>query len=132
MGSGQLIRSTPRGWWLCGRSRSDRSVTPLTPSFRARSEDLTHNNANPECERRHQNHQRHGRQWLDGLTTGDPEVAATTVRLLLAHLTWNSKRLLGAMVLDRLDAESLSTRADFPDRCQRLVNGLDSVNDLNP
>ena len=32
--------------------------------------------------------------WLDGLATGDPEVAATTVRLLLAHLTWNSKRLL--------------------------------------
>ena len=70
--------------------------------------------------------------WLDGLATGDPEVAATTVRLLLAHLTWNSKRLLGAMVLDRLDAESLSTRAEFPDRCQRLVNGLDSVNGLNP
>ncbi|QNJ04290.1 hypothetical protein SynPROSU1_02700 [Synechococcus sp. PROS-U-1] len=37
--------------------------------------------------------------WLDGLATGDPEVAATTVRLLLAHMTWNSKRLLGAMVL---------------------------------
>ena len=69
--------------------------------------------------------------WLDGLATGDPEVAATTVRLLLAHLTWNSKRLLGAMVLDRLDAESLSTRAEFPDRCQRLVNGLESVNGLN-
>ena len=63
--------------------------------------------------------------WLDGLATGDPEVAATTVRLLLAHLTWNSKRLLGAMVLDRMDAESLSTRAEFPDRCQRLVNRLD-------
>ena len=70
--------------------------------------------------------------WLDGLATGDPEVAATTVRLLLAHLTWNSKRLLGAMVLDRLDAESLSTRAEFPDRCQRLVNGLDPVNGPNP
>ena len=44
--------------------------------------------------------------WLDGLATGDPEVAATTVRLLLAHLTWNSKRLLGAMVLDRLEGNS--------------------------
>ena len=33
--------------------------------------------------------------WLDGLATGDPEVAGTTVRLLLAHLTWNIKRLLG-------------------------------------
>ena len=70
--------------------------------------------------------------WLDGLATGDPEVAATTVRLLLAHMTWNSKRLLGAMVLDRLDAESLSTRAGFPVCCQRLVNGLDSVNGPNP
>ena len=46
--------------------------------------------------------------WLDGLATGDPEVAATTVRLLLAHMTWNSKRLLGVMVLDLMDAESLS------------------------
>ena len=70
--------------------------------------------------------------WLDGLATGDPEVAAITMRLLMAHLAWNSKRLLGAMVLDRLDAESLSTRAEFPDRCQRLVNGRDSVNGLNP
>ena len=70
--------------------------------------------------------------WLEEMQGGDPEVAATTVRLLMAHLTWNSKRLLGAMVLDRLDAESLSTRAEFPDRCQRFVNGLDSVNDLNP
>ena len=43
--------------------------------------------------------------WLDGLATGDPEVAATTVRLLLAHLTWNSKRLLGAMVRDRIKRE---------------------------
>lgn len=40
--------------------------------------------------------------WIDGMTTGDPEVAATTMRLLLAHLEWNSKRLLGAMVLDRI------------------------------
>ena len=53
--------------------------------------------------------------------------AGTTVRLLLAKLTWKSKRLLGAMVLDRLDVESLSTRAEFPDRCQRFVNGLDSA-----
>ena len=70
--------------------------------------------------------------WLDGMATGDPEVAAITLRLLLAHMATTSKRLLGAMVLDRLDAESLSTRAGFPDRCQRLVNGLDSVNGLNP
>ena len=50
--------------------------------------------------------------WIDGLTTGDPEVAATTMRLLLAHLAWNSKRLLGAMVLDRLDVELATTRLD--------------------
>jgi len=70
--------------------------------------------------------------WLDGLAAGDPETVAITLRLLMAHLTWNSKRLLGAMVLDRLDAEMLSTRAEFPNRCQRLVNGLDSANGLNP
>ena len=69
--------------------------------------------------------------WLDGLATGDPETVAIALRLLMAHMATTSKRLLGAMVLDRLDAESLSTRAEFPDRCQRLVNGLDSVNGLN-
>ena len=69
--------------------------------------------------------------WLQGMATSDPETTAAVVRLLLAQMTRTSKRLLGAMVLDRLDAESLSTRAKFPDRCQRLVNGLDSVNGLN-
>ena len=39
-------------------------------------------------------------------------MAATTVRLLLAHLTWNSKRLLGAIVLDRLDVELATTPLD--------------------
>ena len=57
--------------------------------------------------------------WLDGLAIGDPELAATTVRLLLAHLTWNSKRLLGVMVLDRLDVE-LATRLDA-DVCHAAV-----------
>ena len=64
---------------------------------------------------------------LDGLATGDPEVAATTVRLLLAHLTFNKKRLLETMGLDRPDGETLSTRPESPDRSQRLVNGLDSA-----
>ena len=50
--------------------------------------------------------------WLEEMQGGDPEVAATTVRLLMAHLTWNSKRLLGAMVLDRLDVELATTRLD--------------------
>ena len=47
--------------------------------------------------------------WLAGMATGDPQTTGVTMRLLLAHLTWNSKRLLGAMVLDRLDTELLST-----------------------
>ena len=59
--------------------------------------------------------------WLDGLVIGDPEVAATTVRLLLAHLTWNSKRLLGEMVLDGLDVELATTRLDA-DVCHAAVN----------
>ena len=50
--------------------------------------------------------------WLHGLATGDLEVASTTVHLLLAQLTWNSKSLLGAMVLDRLDVELATTRLD--------------------
>ena len=59
--------------------------------------------------------------WLDGLATGDPEVVATTVRVLLAHLTWNSKRLLGSMVLDRLDVELAITRLDA-DVCHAAVD----------
>ena len=70
--------------------------------------------------------------WLEEMGAGHPESVSIILRLLLAHMTWNSKRLLGAMVLDRMDAETLSTRAEFPDRCQRLVNELDSVNGLNP
>ena len=70
--------------------------------------------------------------WMELIVGGDQEGAAVILRLLLAHMASTSKRLLGAMVLDRLDVESLSTRAEFPDCCQRLVNGLDSVNGLNP
>ena len=70
--------------------------------------------------------------WLEEMASGDPETVSITLRLLLAHMVSMSKRLNGAMVLDRLDVESLSTRAEFPDCCQRLVNGLDSVNGLNP
>jgi len=39
-----------------------------------------------------------------------PNKASLAMRLLLAHLTWNSKRLLGAMVLDRLGVEMATTR----------------------
>ena len=59
--------------------------------------------------------------WRDGLSTGDPEVAAITVRLLLAHLTWNSKRMLGPMVLDRLDVDLVTTRLDA-DVCHAAVD----------
>ena len=50
--------------------------------------------------------------WLDGLATDDPEGAATTVRLLLAYLTWDIKRLLGVIVLDRQDVELATTRLE--------------------
>ena len=50
--------------------------------------------------------------WLDCLATDSPEGAATTVRLLLAYLTWNIKRLLGVMVLDRLHVELATTRLE--------------------
>ena len=55
--------------------------------------------------------------WLDGLATGDPETVAIALRLLMAHMATTSKRLLGAMVLDRLDVELAVTRLDA-DVCQ--------------
>ena len=59
--------------------------------------------------------------WLDGLATGDPKMAVTTVRLLLTHLAWTSKRLLGAMVLDRPDVELAITRL-VADVCHAAVD----------
>ena len=91
-----------------------------------------HSNVEMMCLQGPANLERIEEPWLDGLASGDPESVATMVRLLSGHQTWNSKRMLGAMVLDRLDAEASSTRAELPDRCHRLVNGLDSVNGLNP
>ena len=67
--------------------------------------------------------------WLDGISAGEPESAATVMRLMLAHMVVLNKRLMSAMVLDRLDAEvSLSTPLSTPDHCQRFVNGANSVN----
>ena len=43
--------------------------------------------------------------WLEEIQADDPETVAITLRLLMAHMTTTSKRLVGAMVLDRLDAE---------------------------
>ena len=60
---------------------------------------------------------------------GEPESVATVMRLMLAHLVVLNKRVMSAMVLDRLDAEiSLSTPLSTPDRCQHFVNGANSVN----
>ena len=50
--------------------------------------------------------------WLETMGNGEPEAVATTMHLLLVHLAWNSKRLLGAIVLDRLDVELATTRLD--------------------
>ena len=48
--------------------------------------------------------------WLDCMSAGEPENAATVMRLMLAHMVVLNKRVMSAMVLDRLDAEvSLST-----------------------
>ena len=67
--------------------------------------------------------------WLDCMGAGEPESAATVMRLMLAHMVVLKKRVMSAMVLDRLDAEvSLSTPLSTPDRCQRFVNGVNSVN----
>ena len=58
--------------------------------------------------------------WLDDMATEDSETTGVAMRLLLAHLTWNNKRLLGAMVLDRLDVEMATTRWDI----HRDMHGL--------
>ena len=67
--------------------------------------------------------------WLECMGAGEPENAATVMRLMLAHMVVLNKRVMSAMVLDRLDAEiSLSTPLSTPDRCQHFVNGANSVN----
>ena len=47
--------------------------------------------------------------WVELIAGDDPEGAAVILRLLLAHMASTSKRLLGAMVLDRLDVEEGAT-----------------------
>ena len=67
--------------------------------------------------------------WLECMGAGEPENAAMVMRLMLAHIVVLNKRVMSAMVLDRLDAEiSLSTPLSTPDRCQHFVNGANSVN----
>ena len=47
--------------------------------------------------------------WLELMQSKDPESVALAFRLALAHMATTSKRLMGAMVLDRLDAEEGAT-----------------------
>ena len=48
--------------------------------------------------------------WLDCMDAGEPESVATVMRLMLAHMVVLNKRVMSAMVLDRLGAEvSMST-----------------------
>ena len=58
---------------------------------------------------------------MDCFETRDPETTAAAVRLLLTHLSWNSKRLLGAMVLDRLDAHGMGNSIGCPQGCPRTA-----------
>ena len=50
--------------------------------------------------------------WLEEMASGYPESVSITLRLLLAHMASMSKRLMGAMVLDRLDAEDRATASE--------------------
>ena len=47
--------------------------------------------------------------FLNALTAIDPEGAAVMLRLLLAHMASTSKRVMLAMVMDRMDADDLGT-----------------------
>ena len=47
--------------------------------------------------------------FINAMAASDPEGAAVMLRLLLAHMASTSKRLMLAMVLDRVDAEDLGT-----------------------
>ena len=59
--------------------------------------------------------------WSEILNAGDPEGAALIIRLLMAHMGVTGKRLLGAMVLDRLDADLLSRDVTGPESCHAFV-----------
>ena len=47
--------------------------------------------------------------WSKLMAGGDPDGAAMILRLLLAHMASTSKRVMLAMVLDRVDAEQPAT-----------------------
>ena len=68
--------------------------------------------------------------WLEDMRGGDPETVAITLRLLLAHMTTTSKRLMGAMVLDRLDVELATTRLDVHNNVHGLGMSTGMSTDL--
>ena len=58
--------------------------------------------------------------WLDCMGAGEPESTAMVMRLMLAHMAVLNKRVMSAMVLDRLDAELADvSSADLKARCQQ-------------
>ena len=58
--------------------------------------------------------------WLDYISAGEPKSAATVMRLMLAQMVVLNKRVMNAMVLDRLDAELADVSiADFKEGCQQ-------------
>ena len=59
--------------------------------------------------------------WSEILNAGDPEGAALIIRLLMAHMGVTGKRLLGAMVLDRLDAHDMGNNTGCPQGCPRTT-----------
>ena len=65
--------------------------------------------------------------FLYALTAGDPEGAAVMLRLLLAHIASTSKRVILAMVLDRVDADDLGLQADKSARTAKCCRRLKQV-----
>ena len=58
--------------------------------------------------------------WRAYMGAGEPESAARVMRLMLAHLVVLNKKVMSAMVLDRLDAELADvSSADLKAGCQQ-------------
>ncbi len=62
--------------------------------------------------------------WLNCMGAGEPESVATVIRLMLAHMAVLNKKVMSAMVLDRLDMElGMSTTMSTPQDVHRDVHG---------
>ncbi|MDA7501453.1 hypothetical protein N8478_00835 [bacterium] len=64
--------------------------------------------------------------WLECIGAGEPESVATVMRLMLAHMVVLNKRLMSAMVLDRLNMElgmstTMSTASGCPPGCPQTL-----------